>query len=89
MGLSPTSGTCVFALVAARTGKLLCVRALAGYIAKWLERLTADQQVPASNPGVPFVCGNRVRSRSQCLTHVGAVPAALARQRDRVVKVMD
>ena len=25
-----------------------------GYIAQWLERLTADQQVPSSNPGVPF-----------------------------------
>ena len=25
-----------------------------GYIAQWLERLTADQQVPGSNPGVPF-----------------------------------
>ena len=27
---------------------------LHGYIAQWLERLTADQQVPGSNPGVPF-----------------------------------
>jgi hypothetical protein len=26
-----------------------------GYIAQWLERLTADQQVPGSNPGVPSV----------------------------------
>ena len=25
-----------------------------GYIARWLERLTADQQVPGSNPDVPF-----------------------------------
>ena len=25
-----------------------------GYIAQWLERLTADQQVPGSTPGVPF-----------------------------------
>eukprot|EP00973_Karenia_brevis_P005243 719131-Karenia_brevis.AAC.1 len=24
-----------------------------GYIAQWLERLTADHQVPGSNPGVP------------------------------------
>jgi hypothetical protein len=23
------------------------------YIAQWLERLTADRQVPGSNPGVP------------------------------------
>jgi len=26
---------------------------IAGYRAQWLERLTADQQVPGSNPGVP------------------------------------
>ena len=26
-----------------------------GYIAQWSERLTADQQVPGSNSGVPFV----------------------------------
>ena len=25
-----------------------------GYIAQWLERLTADQQVPGTNPGVPL-----------------------------------
>ena len=25
-----------------------------GSIAQWLERLTADQQVPGSNPGWPF-----------------------------------
>ena len=87
MGSSPTSCTCVFAVVAARTGRLLRARALAGYIAQWFKRLTAYQQVPGSNPGVPFVCGNRVRSRSQCLTRVGAVPAALAGQRDRVEKV--
>ena len=30
-----------------------------GYIAQWLERLTADQQVPGSNPGVPScITGN-------------------------------
>ena len=28
-------------------------RCVHGYIAQWLERLTADQQVPGSNPGVP------------------------------------
>ena len=33
------------------------VRCSAGYIAQWLERLTADQQVPGSNPGVPFLLG--------------------------------
>ena len=27
---------------------------LIGYIAQWLERMTADQQVPGSNPGVPL-----------------------------------
>ena len=27
---------------------------ICGYIAQWLERLTADQQVSGSNPGVPF-----------------------------------
>ena len=26
-----------------------------GYIAQWLERLTADQHAPGSNPGVPSV----------------------------------
>ena len=26
-----------------------------GYIAQWLERLTADQQVPGSNLGVPLL----------------------------------
>ena len=29
-----------------------------GYIAQWLERLTADQQVPGSNPGVPCFFAN-------------------------------
>ena len=33
-------------------------RSLNGYIAQWLERLTADQQVPGSNPGVPFFIFN-------------------------------
>ena len=35
-----------------------------GYIAQWLERLTADQQVPGSNPGVPFVSGRGVTPRT-------------------------
>ena len=37
-----------------------------GYIAQWLERLTADQQVPGSNPGVPFermIFGKRPTAR--------------------------
>ena len=39
-----------------RMGKGACVILrckVSGYIAQWLERLTADQQVPGSNPGVP------------------------------------
>ena len=40
-----------------------------GYIAQWLERLTADQQVPGSNPGVPFsealrAFGHETRNRN-------------------------
>ena len=39
---------------------MVCLRGNAptlalGCIAQWLEWLTADQQVPGSNPGVPFV----------------------------------
>ena len=34
------------------SGRKAC-EAVSGYIAQWLERLTADQQVPGSNPGVP------------------------------------
>ena len=40
-------GLCVF--------RTCCSARAIGYIAQWLERLTADQQVPGSNPGVPFV----------------------------------
>ena len=36
-----------------RTGHIGTVYVQIGYIAQWLERLTADQQVPGSNPGVP------------------------------------
>ena len=32
---------------------VITMRQCIGYIAQWLERLTADQQVPGSNPGVP------------------------------------
>ena len=35
--------------------RVLRPTSIAGYIAQWLERLTADQQVPGSNPGVPFI----------------------------------
>ena len=34
-----------------------------GYIAQWLERLTADQQAPGSNPGVPS-CQHATLARS-------------------------
>ena len=47
--LIPTHKT-VFSLTHAHKHK----KRTDGYIAQWLERLTADQQVPGSNPGVPF-----------------------------------
>jgi type IV secretory pathway TraG/TraD family ATPase VirD4 len=31
-----------------------CAHVTFGYTAQWLERLTADQQVPGSNPSVPY-----------------------------------
>ena len=34
-----------------------------GYIAQWLERLTADQQVPGSNPGVPSLAAATIANR--------------------------
>ena len=48
-----------------------------GYIAQWLERLTADQQVPGSNPGVPLVwCSSQpVPARSGALGAGGLLPA--------------
>ena len=36
------------------SSEMECYSSSYGYIAQWLERLTADQQVPGSNPGVPF-----------------------------------
>ena len=36
-----------------------------GYIAQWLERLTADQQVPGSNPGVPFYANSTEKSSAR------------------------
>jgi hypothetical protein len=48
-----------------------CERTHIGYIAQWLERLTADQQVPGSNPGVPSynlfpleMCAGKIAKRS-------------------------
>ena len=48
----------VFPLPRRSTSAQIVVQNLAvagGYIAQWLERLTADQQVPGSNPGVPLL----------------------------------
>ena len=36
--------------------------AINGYITQWLERLTADQQVPGSNPGVPLCATTSLRA---------------------------
>ena len=36
-------------------GKTESCLTASGYIAQWLERLTSDQQIPGSNPGVPFL----------------------------------
>ena len=64
---------------------MLAFLVVAGYIAQWLERLTADQQVPGSNPGVPSpymrLLFGPIAVRLRCSTVHG--------QRDRVVKVMD
>ena len=43
--LNPESNVCLYSKIVAPNN--------IGYIAQWLERLTADQQVPGSNPGVP------------------------------------
>ena len=42
-----------------------------GHIAQWLERLTADQQVPGSNPGVPLL------SMAKCVKINCATPAII------------
>ena len=47
-----------------------------GYIAQWLERLTADQQVPGSNPGVPFLL-----CQSEGCAWIGDSPWCSARRR--------
>ena len=45
---------------------------LNGYIAQWLERLTADQQVPGSNPGVPFALEASVLAETTVWHAVGS-----------------
>ena len=47
-----------------------------GYIAQWLERLTADQQVPGSNPGVPSFAG--VTGTGGELARAGVAPSRLS-----------
>ena len=56
-----------------------------GYIAQWLERLAADQQVPGSNPGAP---SPYLRSLFDA-TVVRLRYSTVHGQRDRVVRVMD
>ena len=53
----------------------VCLMQVCGYIAQWLERLTADQQVPGSNPGVPF---SRIRQTSSHALLVAGVVLSLA-----------
>ena len=51
-----------------------------GYIAQWLERLTADQQVPGSNPGVPFGCCGVVTHTLQLWKGRATGPVTVAQQ---------
>ena len=44
---------CIPTCAACHEQRLALIVDVIGYIAQWLERLTADQQVPGSNPGVP------------------------------------
>ena len=59
------------------TSTTLAVRWQHGYIAQWLERLTADQQVPGSNPGVPSFAG--VTGAGGELARAGVAPSRLPR----------
>ena len=43
--------------------KMLRVIVASGYISQWFERLTADQQVPGSNWGVPFFTYKKMCSK--------------------------
>ena len=66
-----------------------------GYIAQWLERLTADQQVPGSNPGVPLLyhdeyvvnvgnCDDHAHVCSCCVTFLKS-PATRNRTKDNLM----
>ena len=61
---SRLSMSVTFTTTTARRGQIRgSVQLADGSIAQWLERLTADQQVPGSNPGWPFC--STVRARGQ------------------------
>ena len=50
-----------------------------GYIAQWLGRLTADQQVPGSNPGVPSssaCCAQKTAAQRANITMMAQLAAA-------------
>ena len=55
--ISRTRHACALSFASATENKQ--ASANAGYIAQWLERLTADQQVSGSNPGVPSCSTSR------------------------------
>ena len=55
---------------------VITMRQCIGYIAQWLERLTADQQVPGSNPGVPSLDFLLLRIPSYGVTNQGALEFA-------------
>ena len=53
-----------------------CERTHIGHIAQWVERLTADQQVLGSNPGVPSynlfpleMCAGKIAKRSNAMSN--------------------
>ena len=64
---STQNGRAGFSTVASHTAQKSRNRSI-GYIAQWLERLTADQQVPGSNPGVPSMV-NMLRAQEASTNH--------------------
>ena len=52
-----------------------------GYIAQWSERLTADQQVPGSNPGAPFTYARNISRRRRIRRAKGIISAWIFRLR--------
>ena len=55
---------------------VITMRQCIGYIAQWLERLPADQQVPGSNPGVPSLDFLLLHIPSYDVTNQGALEFA-------------